>query len=215
MTIGPVFWTPELVERARVMWADGLSCSAIGRDLNVSKNCIASVARRYGFPKRPSPIKTRDPNWKKKRYPEKPGRVRLREKALPGHASGPAGPGAIVGNTLPPLQILAPIKREPPEPAPAPIRPFKGKVEECAHIVSGERRHAIRCNEPTLPGKALCGVHQAICFRPMEPRRAATNPHGNPNFARLAVNGSGGSTVHPGTFEEIGIAHNPKYTASN
>lgn len=43
----------DLIERARALWIEGLTCRVIGNALNISHNSVASMARTYGFPKRP------------------------------------------------------------------------------------------------------------------------------------------------------------------
>lgn len=40
-------WTPDIIKRAQVLKAEGLSFSRIGRRLGVSKNSILSAYKRY------------------------------------------------------------------------------------------------------------------------------------------------------------------------
>lgn len=49
-------WTPELVDRLRGLWAEGLSAAEIGRRLGVSKSTICGKKKRLGLQDRPSPI---------------------------------------------------------------------------------------------------------------------------------------------------------------
>jgi hypothetical protein len=45
------------IETARCFWSEGLSTAEIGRRMGVTKNVIVGIARRNGFPARPSPIR--------------------------------------------------------------------------------------------------------------------------------------------------------------
>jgi hypothetical protein len=47
-----IVWTPEIEDRLRAMWADGVLCSVIAARLGVSSNAIAGKARRLGLPMR-------------------------------------------------------------------------------------------------------------------------------------------------------------------
>lgn len=49
-------WTDEMIQQLKAMWADGVSASAIGRELAVSKNSVIGKARRLNLAARPSPI---------------------------------------------------------------------------------------------------------------------------------------------------------------
>lgn len=58
-----VTWTDERIEQLRKLWDQGLSASAIGKQLGVSKNAVVGKAHRLKLPPRPSPIRkgTRPP----------------------------------------------------------------------------------------------------------------------------------------------------------
>jgi hypothetical protein len=59
-------WDAPAVERARLLWAEGLSAAAIGRELGCSKNSVIGMAHRRGFAPRPSPLARRGPaHWSK------------------------------------------------------------------------------------------------------------------------------------------------------
>jgi hypothetical protein len=47
----------ELIGLARQLWERGLPTVQIARELGVTKNTIIGLARRNGFPARPSPIR--------------------------------------------------------------------------------------------------------------------------------------------------------------
>ena len=46
----------ETIARARRLWDQGLSVTAIGRHLGVTRNVIVGIAHRNGFAQKPSPI---------------------------------------------------------------------------------------------------------------------------------------------------------------
>jgi hypothetical protein len=48
-------WTDEMSAELSRLWREGLSLTAIGRRLDVSRNSVASKARRLGLPKRAVP----------------------------------------------------------------------------------------------------------------------------------------------------------------
>ena len=48
-------WTDEMSAELSRLWREGLSLTAIGRRLDVSRNSVASKARRIGLPKRAVP----------------------------------------------------------------------------------------------------------------------------------------------------------------
>jgi len=50
-------WTPKRVAALIALWNEGLTTSAIGERLNVTKNAVVGKVHRLGLPKRGSPIK--------------------------------------------------------------------------------------------------------------------------------------------------------------
>ena len=52
-----VTWTDDRIDQLRKLWDQGLSASAIGRQLGVSKNAVVGKAHRLKLPARPSPIR--------------------------------------------------------------------------------------------------------------------------------------------------------------
>ncbi|MGC6536367.1 MAG: GcrA family cell cycle regulator [Candidatus Puniceispirillaceae bacterium] len=52
-------WTEERLVKLRELWDKGLSISAIGEELGVTRNAIAGKAHRLGLPKRQSPISSK------------------------------------------------------------------------------------------------------------------------------------------------------------
>jgi GcrA cell cycle regulator len=72
-------WTPENVERLRVLWGLGWTASRIGAALGVSKFAIVNKAHRLGLLARPSPIiRDRAP-----RQPRKSRRLKSGVSTLP------------------------------------------------------------------------------------------------------------------------------------
>lgn len=49
--------TDDVLRTCRRLWNAGMSISAIGVRLNVTRNVVAGIAWRNDFPARPSPIK--------------------------------------------------------------------------------------------------------------------------------------------------------------
>lgn len=49
--------TDDVLRTCRRLWNAGMSISAIGVRLNVTRNVVVGIAHRNGFPGRPSPIK--------------------------------------------------------------------------------------------------------------------------------------------------------------
>lgn len=59
-------WTEEMVEELKKLWAEGVTTSAIGKRLGISKNSIVGKVHRLGLEGRPSPIKKSDETSNKK-----------------------------------------------------------------------------------------------------------------------------------------------------
>jgi len=53
----PGTWTDERIEQLKQLWEQGLSASAIGRALGVTKNAVVGKAHRLKLSSRPSPIR--------------------------------------------------------------------------------------------------------------------------------------------------------------
>lgn len=52
-----VTWNETRIEELKKLWEQGLSASAIGKALGVSKNAVVGKAHRLKLPARPSPIR--------------------------------------------------------------------------------------------------------------------------------------------------------------
>jgi len=54
-----MIWTEEAIARLRELWASGVSCTAIARELGTgSKNSVIGKVHRLGLPPRQSPLPT-------------------------------------------------------------------------------------------------------------------------------------------------------------
>ena len=49
-------WSEDRLSKLKKLWADGLSISQIGKELDVSRNAVAGKVHRMGLSKRQSPI---------------------------------------------------------------------------------------------------------------------------------------------------------------
>lgn len=50
-------WTPDVIQRLRTLWAEGISTAEIGNRLGFSKNAVVGKVHRLKLPGRPSPIR--------------------------------------------------------------------------------------------------------------------------------------------------------------
>jgi GcrA cell cycle regulator len=148
---------PELVERLRALWAEGVSVAEIGRRLGFSKNSIVGKAHRLGLPSRPSPIKHGGPSPRRSR----PQRVR--------------------GPSLPKLaSIAAPVPQPPPPIIAQPVRMALPKprsswrITPCCWPMSAPGTRDFRfCDSASVPNKPYCEQHCSVAFIPA-PRRDAS-----------------------------------------
>ena len=62
MTADPRPWTPEEIERLRVLWADGYSTSRIAQMFGRKKNSVVGKVHRLGLAPRPNPVGSRSQN---------------------------------------------------------------------------------------------------------------------------------------------------------
>lgn len=65
---GKALWKDErnapVIEQMRRFWNEGLTTLEIGRRVGITKNAAIGIARRFGFPGRPSPIGAQKTTWK-------------------------------------------------------------------------------------------------------------------------------------------------------
>lgn len=179
-----VTWTDERIEQLRKLWDQGLSASAIGKQLGVSKNAVVGKAHRLKLPPRPSPIRkgTRPPVRRMAVLPKTLpiSHVRATPAAAPQAAESPA--------------TAAPPERAAPE-RPAVERSIGRMAERLAQervplasaragsAAGTTRRAAARgiksclwpigdpgssdfrfCNAEVVPGKSYCAEHCARAY---------------------------------------------------
>jgi GcrA cell cycle regulator len=157
-----VTWTDERIEQLRKLWDQGLSASAIGKQLGVSKNAVVGKAHRLKLPARPSPIRkgTRPP-------------VR-RMAVLPKPLAAPH-PRANPPNLDRPLERLAerPAPERAPVPAPrasaGPVGPTRRAaargIKSCLWPIGDPGASDFHfCNAEVVPGKSYCAEHCARAY---------------------------------------------------
>jgi hypothetical protein len=64
-------WTPERIAEVRLLWDAGLTLTAIGERLGISRGAVSGVVDRHGFTRRAEPERIRE--WKAR------GRVRVQK----------------------------------------------------------------------------------------------------------------------------------------
>lgn len=161
-------WSDETIERLRRLWEEGLSSSAIGRQLGYSKNAIIGKARRIGLSGRPSPIKS-----------DSPTRPRIgRPKPIGDKPTLPSLAGPVFTAPSAPIQFRAP---KPPVTRPIEIREtvqaalsvalpkFRG---ECSWPIGDPGTRSFRyCLEPALFACPYCPTHKSMAYvRPRDRR---------------------------------------------
>lgn len=154
-----VTWTDERIDQLRKLWDQGLSASAIGKQLGVSKNAVVGKAHRLKLPARPSPIR-------------KGARPPVRRMAVL-----PKPLGAPHQRVVPPPSLERVVERAPPE------RPTLPTPRAPQQNVGPTRRAAARgiksclwpigdpgandfhfCNAEVVPGKSYCSEHCARAY---------------------------------------------------
>lgn len=157
-----VTWTDERIEQLRKLWDQGLSASAIGKQLGVSKNAVVGKAHRLKLPARPSPIrKGSRPPVRRMAVLPKPLATPMARQAAPGQTAERAAP--------------APAK---PSPAPAPASvgraaaPAVGRrgaaargVKSCLWPIGDPGTNDFHfCGGEVVPGKSYCADHCAKAY---------------------------------------------------
>jgi GcrA cell cycle regulator len=158
-----VAWTQQEDARLRLLWAEGVSMSAIGGLMSRSKNSICGRVHRLELPGRASPIKPRG-----EMRPGAKG-VPKRRAALPG-GQVPQGIGALAGGTL---EALGVVPAGLPPVVEGPVR--LSSRELCCWPIGEPRTKEFRyCDAPALAGKSYClAHHQVAVVRVLRARTAA------------------------------------------
>jgi GcrA cell cycle regulator len=155
-------WPAERDERLRVLWAEGLPASAIGRDLGVSKDGVVGRVHRLHLAPRPSAIKPFVPGVSYRPKPKPPALSLL---------SPPAAPIAAVPATrIPP----SPPRPDPPDPlpawsVPAPAPPPPPPSQCCWPIGDPGTRGFRFCPLAAVPARPYCPKHVAVAYVPIRP----------------------------------------------
>ena len=135
-------WPAARINRLRDLAADGLSASAIGRELGCTKNGIVGKCRRMQIP-------LTQPNHMDKRA------VLLGRPLVVRHVP------VVDGATLPPLASALAVRKTPkPEPAPpvAPPKPRRDEARGCQWI-EGSGSPWQRCGAPVWRYSSWCEEH--------------------------------------------------------
>lgn len=162
---GSFDWNADAVEKLKRLWRDGLSCTAIGKDMGVTRNAIIGKVGRLGLPKRSKAVNQANQISGRKVFkrphvakpPTKPRVLKLDAAAIARRQSMPTK-----------AVDLAPL----PESAPRPW--ITRHFGECAWPVGGEGADTLSCCART-GGHVYCAGHLAIRSPapPAKLRRAA------------------------------------------
>ncbi len=158
-------WTDEVIDRLRLLWAEGLSTAEIGRRLGVSKNAVVGKAHRLSLPPRPSPIRRGQPGD----MPRPPSIRRVTGPTLPAMAA----PVAVPPAAPPALPRPPPLKAVPPVPAVRALgRAPGGRLVACCWPIGEPGTRSFRfCDDESLPGKPYCSAHAALAYVKVRDRR--------------------------------------------
>jgi len=110
------FWTVPRVESLERLWADGRSCSEIGRELGCSRNAVIGKASRLGLSRRMNATKTEAEIEQKQRVRKASPSLRIRlNRPHMNNAETkdlPPAPPAYAGYLGIPFADLEPFKRD-------------------------------------------------------------------------------------------------------
>lgn len=168
-------WTEEVIDRLRVLWAEGLSTAEIGRRLSISKNAVVGKAHRLELPARPSPIRRDESAAPRSAPPKRVSGPTLPSLALPQAVAAAAAPAAqpavVVKPVAPPIRLVrsAPIPARPAHSAanrPAP------RNAACCWPIGEPGTPTFRfCGDVALSNKPYCGPHAEIAYVRIRDRR--------------------------------------------
>lgn len=161
-----MIWTEQQVEELEAHWASGLSCSAIGRRMGVTRNTIIGKAHRLGLESRAQRF---DPEERQRRKDEQEQRAEARRQR---HKDTEAARRERQRNQRS-RKVQAPTL---PEPGPAfsgslnipfgDLREFsRWKPNQCRYIADEPAGPAyLACGNETLSGESWCGHCRGIVF---------------------------------------------------
>lgn len=156
-----VTWTDERIDQLRKLWDQGLSASAIGKQLGVSKNAVVGKAHRLKLPARPSPI----------RKGARPPVRRMAVLPKPLAAPHPRSQAPALDRALERMSDPAPRERL-PVPAPrvsqaaGPTRRAAARgIKSCLWPIGDPGSSDFHfCNAEVVPGKSYCAEHCARAY---------------------------------------------------
>jgi GcrA cell cycle regulator len=140
-------WTPERVQRLRVLWDEGHSTAEIGRRLGVSKNAVVGKSRRIGGLARPSPI--------------------VRDGAAPPPKRAPRVTlPALVFAKVPQAAVAGDGAAQPAEVPVHEVVAKPGRVSRpCCWPIGEPRAPDFRfCEDPGVPGRSYCAAHESLAW---------------------------------------------------
>ncbi|HKY94918.1 MAG TPA: GcrA family cell cycle regulator [Kiloniellales bacterium] len=150
-----VTWTDDRIEQLRKLWDQGLSASAIGRQLGVSKNAVVGKAHRLKLPARPSPIR------KGARPPVRRMAVLPKPFAMPVRRHH-ARPSQALAELTEKAEAPAAAAERPAAPPPLvqPTRRVARGIKACLWPIGdpGEANFHF-CGAEVVPGKSYCSEH--------------------------------------------------------
>lgn len=145
--IGQRKQSPEMYERVRNLWNEGLSANKIANILGITKNAVMGIKTRAGLPSRGSPIKQKGVTSAKKEKVVEERRVTKVFKP----------PTVIFGNYFAP--------KVHPKVAPPPRRFVVGAAKTCQYPLGDVREPGFRfCEEPSFRHLSYCEKHAEVCY---------------------------------------------------
>jgi GcrA cell cycle regulator len=146
-----ITWSDDRIEQLKKLWEQGLSASAIGKVLGVSKNAVVGKAHRLKLPARPSPIRRgARPQVKRVAVLPKP-------LTMPGlRHSHRASPISSALASLPPAPTVT---------APPTRRAVARGVKSCLWPVGDPGAADFHfCGSEVIAGKSYCATHCAKAY---------------------------------------------------
>jgi GcrA cell cycle regulator len=157
-------WNDGAVARLKALWAEGLSTSAIGERLNISKNAVIGKVHRLDLPARPSPIRK---DGAASLSAQTPGRPRLARSTLPPLQC----PATTQNSATPESQDLTPAspRASASQSIDKPSRSVGSRVSSCCWPVGEPGTPSFRfCEADSVGGRPYCEAH---CSRAYVKRR--------------------------------------------
>lgn len=164
-------WTPERVEKVRVLWLKGDSALAIARAVrepgwSPSRNAVIGVAHRRGWSRegraQPCAPRLRAPVMPAPKQGPRPKIARVTVSALTGLPRGPRSKPARP-SARGPIPLLC-----------EPVALLDLTRTSCRYPVSGEGAETLFCGFPTAA--TYCRAHHAICNVGIPERKTPTTP---------------------------------------